>query len=159
LQHAIYLQSLTIPYCKPASLAAATAATVVVVVLAKPVPCALVVVMVGLVVMVELVEYALVVVMAKPVVMTELVDYVVVVVMAELLVHALVLPPVAMSPMMRDAKQELVLVRYDQEQPKAMDQLVRYLVYATKWYCRGILQGNASHLQWGCLSRDPHSLV
>ena len=61
----------------------------------------------------------------------------VVVVMAESVEYALVLPPLDVV---------VVLVRYDLEQPKVVDQAVRYLVYVTKWYCRCIFQGNSSHL-------------
>jgi hypothetical protein len=148
-------------------LAPTTAAAVVVVVLAKPVPCALVLVMLEpVVVIAEPVAYALVVVMPKPVVMmepvvliAELVAYSLVVVMLELLVYALVLPPFVVLPMMRDAQLRLVPAHYDPEMPKVVDQAVRYLVYAIGWLSQGILQGNASHLQWGCLSHDPHSLI
>ena len=65
----------------------------------------------------------------------------VVVVMVGLVEYALVLPP--------NLVVVVVLARYDLEQPKVLDQPVRYLVYAIEWY----LQGNSSHLHWGCLSR------
>ena len=80
-------------------------------------------------------------VMAKPVVMAlvtlePLVMHLVVVVMAEPVVNALGL-----------------------EQRKVPNQPVRYIVYATEWCCRHILQGNSSHLLWGCLSLYPRSLI
>ena len=71
----------------------------------------------------------------------------VVVMMVGLVEYALVLPP--------NLVVVVVLARYDLEQPKILDQPVRYLVYAIEWY----LQGNSSHLQWGYLSRYPHSLI
>jgi hypothetical protein len=130
-----------------------------VVVIVELVAYALVVVMPEPVVMLEPVAYALVVMMPKPVVMlepvvliAEPVEYGLVVVMLELLVYALVLPPLVVPPMMRDAQLRLVLACYDPEMPKAVDQAVRHLVYAIGWLSQGILQGNASHLQWGCLS-------
>jgi hypothetical protein len=98
-------------------------------------------------------------VMMEPVVMLELVAYGLLVVMLELLVYALVLAPLVVPPMMRDAQLRLVPARYDPKMPKAVDQAVRFFVYAIGWLSQGILQGNASILQWGCLSRDPHSLI
>jgi hypothetical protein len=68
--------------------------------------------------------------------------------MAEPVEYVLVLPPLV-----------VVMVRYDPEQLKVVDRLVRYLIYATEWYCQHIVQGNSSHLQWGCLSRCPHTLI
>jgi hypothetical protein len=79
------------------------------------------------------------VVIAGPVVMALVVLVVMVepVVIAgpEVLVYTLVLPP-----MMRDAQQELVMPRCDLELPMAVDQPVRYLIYAIGWYCRCILR-------------------
>jgi hypothetical protein len=143
------------------------------VVLAEPVLCALVLVMPEPVVMLELVVviaesvvYALVVVMPKPVVMlepvvmiAEPVAYGLMVVMLELLVYALVLPPLVVLPMMKNAQFRLVPAHYDPEMSKAVDQAVRYLIYAIGWLSQGILQGNAYHLQWGCLSNDSRSLM
>jgi hypothetical protein len=66
-------------------------------------------------VMVDLVVMPLVVVvMAGPVEMAKPAEY------------ALVLPPVDVV---------VVLARYDSEQPKVVDQAVRYLVSAIEWYC------------------------
>ena len=94
-------------------------------------------------------------VMAKPVVMAlmtlePLVMHLVVVVMAEPVVNALVLPPALVV---------VVQARYGLEQRKVPNQPVRYIVYATEWCCRHILQGNSSHLLWGCLSLYPRSLI
>jgi hypothetical protein len=118
------------------------------------------------VVIAEPVAYALVVVMPKSVVMLEPVVLIAepvvyghVVVMLELLVYALVLPPLVVLAMMSNAQLRLVPACYDPELLKAVDQAVRYLIYAIGWLSQGILQGNASHLQWGCLSHDPHSLT
>jgi hypothetical protein len=132
------------------------------VVMLEPMAYALVVVMPEPVVMLEpvvviaeLVAYALEVVMPKLMVMLELVVliaepvvYGLVVVMLELLVYALVLPPLVVPPMMRDAQLRLVPACYDPEIPKAVDQAIRYLIYAIEWLSQGILQGNTSHLQW-----------
>jgi hypothetical protein len=166
LRRAIYLQSLTLPSHKTVSLSTpTTTAAIVVVVLAEPVPCALVLVTLepvayafvvvmpepvvmleAMVVIAEPVAYALVVVMPKPVVMlepvvliAEPVAYGLVVVMLELLVYALVLPPLVVPLMMRDAQLRLVPARYDPEMPKVVDQAVRYLVYAIGWLSQGIL--------------------
>jgi hypothetical protein len=154
----------------------------VVVVLVEPVSCALVVVMPEPVVILEpmvvighpdqpvvmalvVVEMAEPVVIAGPVVTMDLVmvdpvvmPLVVVVVMAgpvemaKPVEYALVLPPVVVVV--------VVIERYNPGQPKVEDQPIRYLVYATEWYCRRIRQGgNSSHLQWGCLSFYPHILI
>ena len=72
-------------------------------------------------------------VMVDPVV----ISLVVVLIVVEPVEYALVLPPLDVV---------VVLVRYNLEQPKVVDQAVRYLVYATEWYCRCIFQGNSSHL-------------
>jgi hypothetical protein len=93
--------------------------------------------------------------MARPEVMVLmilelLVMHLMVVVMAGLVGNALVLPP---------ALAIVVLARYGLEQTTVPNQPVRYLVYATEWCCRHILQANSSHLKWGCLSRYPCSLV
>ena len=53
----------------------------------------------------------------------------------------------------------VVLLMAELEQPKVPDQPVRYLVYAIEWWYQHILQGNSFHLQWGNLSRYPHSLI
>jgi hypothetical protein len=98
----------------------------------------------GLVVMMALVMVDPMVMPLIVVVMAELVE------IAELVEYAVVLPPIDVV---------VVLVRYDPEQPKVVDQAVRYLIYAIEWYCRCILQGNFSHLQWGYLSRCLHSLL
>jgi hypothetical protein len=102
------------------------------------------VVIAGLVVMMALVMVDLVVMPLVVVVMAGPVE------MAKPAEYALVLPPVDVV---------VVLVRYDLEQPKVVDQAVRYLIYATECYCRCILLGNSSHLQWGYLSHFPHSLL
>jgi len=41
---------------------------------------------------------------------------------------------------------------------RVFDQAVRYLAYAKELCCRHIVQGNSSHLQWGCLSHYTHKL-
>jgi hypothetical protein len=79
-----------------------------------------------------------------------LVMHLVVVVTIGPVVNALVLPPALIV---------VVLARYGPEQPMVPYQPVRYLVYAIEWCCRHILQGNSFHLQWGCLSHYPHSLI
>jgi hypothetical protein len=96
------------------------------------------VVMMALVMVDPVVMPLMVVVIARPVEMAELVEY------------ALVLPPLVVV---------MVLARYDPEHLKVVDQSVRYLIYATEWYYQRIFQGNSSHLQWGCLSHCPHSLI
>jgi hypothetical protein len=131
-----------------------------VVVIPEPVGMALVVVvMFELAVIARPLVMALVIlellVMAEPevmalVIMEPLVMHLVVVVMARPIVNALVLPPTLVV---------VVLARYDPEQPMVRDQPVRYLVYTIEWFCRHILQGNFFHLQWGCLSPYPHSLI
>jgi hypothetical protein len=116
----------------------------VVVVIPGPVGMALMVV-----VMFELAVIARPLVMAL-VILELLVMHLVVVVTVGPVVNALVLPPALVI---------VVLARYGPKQPMVPDQPVRYLVYAMEWCCRHILQGNSFHLQWGCLSRYPHSLI
>ena len=41
---------------------------------------------------------------------------------------------------------------------QVLDQAIRYLAYAIELCCRHIVQGNSSHLQWGCLSHYTHTL-
>jgi hypothetical protein len=132
----------------------------VVVVIPGPVGMALVVVvMFELAVIARPLVMALVIleplVMAEPkvmalVILEPLVMHLVVVVTAGPVVNALVLPPAIVV---------VVLARYGPEQPMVPDQSVRYLVYAIEWCCRHIFQGNSFHLQWGCLSCYPHSLI
>jgi hypothetical protein len=121
------------------------------VVMLEPMAYALVVVMPEPVVMLEpvvviaeLVAYALEVVMPKLMVMLELVVliaepvvYGLVVVMLELLVYALVLPPLVVPPMMRDAQLRLVPACYDPEIPKASTVGTNgYTIYRV-WLCCG----------------------
>jgi len=84
------------------------------------------------------------------VILESLVMLLMVVVMAGLVVYALVLPPTLVI---------VVLARYGLKQPKVIDQPLTYLVYAIEWCCQHILQGNFSHLQRGCLSCYPRSLI
>ena len=59
-----------------------------------------------------------------------------------------------------DEPEVLALVKMEQlVMPEVPDQPVRYLVYAIEWWYQHILQGNSFHLQWGNLSRYPHSLI
>jgi hypothetical protein len=67
--------------------------------------------------------------------------------------------PLGITKIILDAQLKLVPLRYDPEMPKAVDQVVQYLVYGIGWLSQGILQGNISYLEWGCLSHDRHSLI
>ena len=64
------------------------------------------------------------------------------------------------EPLVMDEPEVLALVKMEQlVMPEVPDQPVRYLVYAIEWWYQHILQGNSFHLQWGNLSRYPHSLI
>ena len=75
--------------------------------------------------------------------------------------HLAMVEPVVIVEQVVIAKQVVIAepqVVMHLAEPRVFDQAVRYLAYAKELCCRHIVQGNSSHLQWGCLSHYTHKL-